>query len=265
MDSLEQDDTFDDYDWLPINAGSVLQQPYPTPTPFSPIQAPTQPFSQYMPTPLTAGSGNIAPKVAIPRLASSDALLHGRRRSARACEPCRQRKIKCDGIRPSCGQCAYNNHSCFYEDVKRVRDQKRLGSLVKRVDIYEALLREVEGEVDPLTARKIKKALKVSLVKCQMKSQVSSETRFLCFESRVQTLTVLSSGKLSPKVRNPLETLQTLETISTQMIPLHLWDHSMLSTRLMKTSMRMRIPGLRDSLGRIQKSIGFASWRVTWG
>jgi GMP synthase, PP-ATPase domain/subunit len=140
-----------------INAGSVPQQPYPTP-------APAQAISQYMSAPSAAGSGNIAPKVAIPRLAGSDALLHGRRRSARACEPCRQRKTKCDGIRPSCGQCSYHNHGCFYEDVKRVRDQKRLGYLVKRVDTYEALLRKLEGEVDPPTARKIKKALKVSLL-----------------------------------------------------------------------------------------------------
>ncbi|KAJ5706372.1 hypothetical protein N7536_002061 [Penicillium majusculum] len=162
MDNLDfQDDTYDDYDWMPLNAEAVPQQSYPTPIPFSPIQAPAQAYSQYMSAPLAAGSGSTAPKVAIPRLAGSDALLHGRRRSARACEPCRQRKIKCDGIRPSCGQCAYHNHSCFYEDVKRVRDQKRLGSLVKRVDTYEALLRELEGEVDPPTARKIKKALKV--------------------------------------------------------------------------------------------------------
>ncbi|KAJ5496261.1 hypothetical protein N7463_008248 [Penicillium fimorum] len=113
-----------------------------------------------MSAPSAFGSGSTAPKVAIPRLAGSDALLHGRRRSARACEPCRQRKIKCDGTRPLCGQCVYNNHTCAYEDVKRVRDQKRLGSLVKRVDTYEALLRDLEVEADPPTARKIKKALK---------------------------------------------------------------------------------------------------------
>ncbi|KAK4866858.1 hypothetical protein LT330_008021 [Penicillium expansum] len=162
MDNTENqnDTTFDDYDWMPLNAASAHQHPYPTPISFSPTQAPTQAFSQYMSAP-PPSAGSTTPKVAIPRLAGSDALLHGRRRSARACEPCRQRKIKCDGIRPSCGQCAYHNHSCAYEDVKRVRDQKRLGSLVKRVDKYEALLRELEVEVDPPTARKIKKALKV--------------------------------------------------------------------------------------------------------
>ncbi|KAJ5177378.1 uncharacterized protein N7500_000077 [Penicillium coprophilum] len=151
------DPTFE-YNWTPLDAAPV-SHPYPTPIPLSPTQVPAQGF-QYIPAQSTYGSGS-TPKVAIPRLASSDALLHGRRRSARACEPCRQRKIKCDGIRPLCGQCVYHNHTCSYEDVKRVRDQKRLGSLVKRVDTYEALLRDLEVEADPPTARKIKKALKV--------------------------------------------------------------------------------------------------------
>lgn len=160
----QDDGNFEDYDWIPsVNAGSAPQQPYPTPIPLSPIQAPAQAFSEYTPAP-SASIGSTAPKVAIPRLAGSDTFAHGRRRSARACEPCRQRKIKCDGIRPSCGQCAYHNHSCSYEDVKRVRDQKRMGCLVKRVEAYEALLRELEAEVDLPTARKIKKALKVSPV-----------------------------------------------------------------------------------------------------
>jgi hypothetical protein len=145
------------------------EQPYPTPNPFSPQTAAT---AQTVPQPYqsTASSsssvrgslppGASIPKVAIPRLAGTD-ISHGRRRSARACEPCRQRKIKCDGLRPCCSQCTYYNHSCYYEDVKRVRDQKRLGSLAKRVEAYESLLRELEGEVDPLTSRKIRKAMKV--------------------------------------------------------------------------------------------------------
>jgi hypothetical protein len=155
----ENQETFEDW---PFSSGSgsvpVPQHSYPTPLPFSTIQ--TQPFSPHIAQPASAST----PKVAIPRLAGSDPFTPGRRRSARACEPCRQRKIKCDGIRPSCGQCAYHNHSCSYEDVKRVRDQKLLGSLIKRVDTYEALLRELETEVDLPTARKIKKALKVSPV-----------------------------------------------------------------------------------------------------
>lgn len=165
----DNQENFNAYDWIPLNTESpVPHLPYPTPVPFSPNPALTAQGVQHMSTASSSssapGSGSTpAPKVAIPRLVAADAALHGRRRSARACEPCRQRKIKCDGTRPSCGQCVYHNHQCAYEDVKRVRDQKRLGSLAKRVEAYEALLRDLEAEVDLPTAKKIRKAMKVSL------------------------------------------------------------------------------------------------------
>ncbi|KAJ5389145.1 uncharacterized protein N7496_000213 [Penicillium cataractarum] len=129
-------------------------------------------YSSYPPSMLPSGFSNpdqrLAPpsdnvgnnKVAIPRLAAPTTY-RGRRRSARACEPCRQRKIKCDGVRPTCGQCSYHNSQCLYEDVKRVRDQKMLELLSKRTERYESLLRDLEGDVDTPTARRIRKALKV--------------------------------------------------------------------------------------------------------
>ncbi|EPS30972.1 hypothetical protein PDE_05926 [Penicillium oxalicum 114-2] len=110
-------------------------------------------------------------KVAIPRLAPSTAY-RARRRSARACETCRLRKTKCDGTRPSCGQCVAQNNKCVYEDIKRVRDQKLLGLLSKRTEEYESLLRDLEGRVDGPTARKIRKALK----KCQSKDRKPSKS-----------------------------------------------------------------------------------------
>lgn len=102
-----------------------------------------------------------APKVAIPRANVSESASHRRRRSARACEPCRQRKVKCDGIRPVCRLCAENNIACKYLDIKRVREQKQLGVLARKVDRYEDLLRELEPESDAGLARKIQRALKV--------------------------------------------------------------------------------------------------------
>ena len=102
-----------------------------------------------------------AAKVAIPRTTSASSQSQ-RRRSARACEPCRQRKIKCDGNKPVCRQCIDHNVSCFFVDVKRVRDQKQLGFLGKKVEQYEQLLQDLEKEVDDNAARRIRRALKVS-------------------------------------------------------------------------------------------------------
>ncbi|GLA17943.1 hypothetical protein AnigIFM62618_005096 [Aspergillus niger] len=103
-------------------------------------------------------SGSAA-KVAIPRTTSASSQSQ-RRRSARACEPCRQRKIKCDGSKPVCRQCIDHNVSCFFVDVKRVRDQKQLGLLGKKVEQYERLLQELEKEVDENAARRIRKVLR---------------------------------------------------------------------------------------------------------
>ncbi|PWY78107.1 fungal-specific transcription factor [Aspergillus sclerotioniger CBS 115572] len=102
-----------------------------------------------------------AAKVAIPRTTSASSQSQ-RRRSARACEPCRQRKIKCDGNKPVCRQCIDHNVSCFFVDVKRVRDQKQLGFLGKKVEYYEQLLQDLEREVDENAARRIRRALKAS-------------------------------------------------------------------------------------------------------
>lgn len=172
------------------SAGSLVPpyNPFPTPNTHSPSEASAtalpQPFQSNSPSvsPVPGsipGSipgpalGAVGSKVAIPRLVPSD-VSHGRRRSARACEPCRQRKIKCDGLRPSCGQCVYHHQQCSYEDVKRVRDQKRLGSLAKRVEAYEALLRDLESEVDLETARKITRTMKVC---SEISDSVSPESR----------------------------------------------------------------------------------------
>ncbi|KAJ5096347.1 hypothetical protein NUU61_005703 [Penicillium alfredii] len=141
----------------------------------SPISPSAQATSATLAAPHSSASSSSVPgssrsnvpppnKVAIPRIASADTPARSRRRSARACEPCRRRKIKCDGRRPSCSQCNSNNIRCAYEDVKRVREQKQIGSLSRRVEQYESLLRDLEGEFDASTTRRIKEALQVIVV-----------------------------------------------------------------------------------------------------
>ncbi|KAJ0420390.1 hypothetical protein BJY00DRAFT_301573 [Aspergillus carlsbadensis] len=99
-----------------------------------------------------------APKIAIPR-ATSAKTSSQRRRSARACEPCRQRKVKCDGGRPECRKCREHGLGCSYIDIKRIRDQKQLGVLSRKVERYEKLLRQLENDLDPGTTKRIRKAL----------------------------------------------------------------------------------------------------------
>ncbi|RDH26600.1 C6 transcription factor [Aspergillus welwitschiae] len=101
-----------------------------------------------------------AGKVAIPRItcASSQSQV---RRCTKACGPCQQRKTKCDGNKPVCRPCVDHNVSCFYTDVKRVRDRKQLSVLQRKVEQYERLLHDLE-EVDGDVARRIRTALRGS-------------------------------------------------------------------------------------------------------
>lgn len=127
--------------------------------------APPHPHSHAQPPPFGVTPLHPHPsrpaKVAIPRSASNGSHKYRRHRSARACEPCRNRKIKCDGNKPVCRQCVEQKITCTFLDVKRVREQKQLGVLARKVERYEEVLRELEPDVDIAAAKRIRKALKV--------------------------------------------------------------------------------------------------------
>lgn len=57
-------------------------------------------------------------KVAIPRSASSNTVPN-RGRVSRACENCRDQKVKCSGQRPTCQRCQESGIQCSYGDRKR--------------------------------------------------------------------------------------------------------------------------------------------------
>lgn len=71
-----------------------------------------------------------AAKVAIPRLkrsldsGDSNAKGNNRHRVTHACEPCRHRKTKCSGERPTCRHCQDFKIACYYADGKRDRVKK---------------------------------------------------------------------------------------------------------------------------------------------
>ncbi|KAA8903266.1 fungal-specific transcription factor domain-containing protein [Sphaerosporella brunnea] len=71
-----------------------------------------------------------------------------RRNISRACEPCRQRKVKCDGQRPICGHCTDYKLDCFYGGTKKELTEKRLRDLEIRVETYATLLRGLQPFAD---------------------------------------------------------------------------------------------------------------------
>ncbi|KAL2122554.1 hypothetical protein VTJ04DRAFT_3009 [Mycothermus thermophilus] len=63
-----------------------------------------------------------------------------------ACMICRRRKLKCDGIKPSCSTCARLGHTCTYAEERRKSGPKRgyVKELEKRLKQVETLLKNQE-------------------------------------------------------------------------------------------------------------------------
>ncbi|KAK6353326.1 hypothetical protein TWF696_005296 [Orbilia brochopaga] len=93
--------------------------------------------------------GSTSSKVAIPRLKRDPELAtfgpqqgSEKSRVSHACEPCRQRKTKCDGGRP-CRHCFEFRINCFYGDGKREKAKNEARYLQERVETYEKTLENI--------------------------------------------------------------------------------------------------------------------------
>ncbi|KAH8697506.1 putative C6 transcription factor Prf [Talaromyces proteolyticus] len=65
-----------------------------------------------------------------------------------ACVICRKRKLKCDGIKPTCGTCARVGHNCAYDEVRKKSGPKRgyVKQLEARLAQVETFIRNKEPE-----------------------------------------------------------------------------------------------------------------------
>lgn len=97
-------------------------------------------------------------RVAIPRLLNTD-FRHKPGRTGRACDECRARKAKCDGVRPTCSFCDKQQMKCYYSEPKRKREQTELELARNRADGFEKVLREILNEVTAPVSKKIKGVL----------------------------------------------------------------------------------------------------------
>ncbi|KAF9398064.1 hypothetical protein BGX21_008215 [Mortierella sp. AD011] len=73
-----------------------------------------------------------------------------RKRLTQACDPCRKKKIKCNGNKPSCGNCAKLDIQCTYLPSMKKRGPRQgyIELLEKRLDKMEKLLQNGPGVVD---------------------------------------------------------------------------------------------------------------------
>ncbi|KAI0880369.1 uncharacterized protein GGS22DRAFT_175095 [Annulohypoxylon maeteangense] len=76
-----------------------------------------------------------------------------------ACMICRKRKLRCDGIKPSCSTCTRLGHACAYDEVRRKSGPKRgyVKALEERLKQVETLLNKAQEppsfNVSPDTAK----------------------------------------------------------------------------------------------------------------
>ncbi|PFH55480.1 hypothetical protein XA68_18194 [Ophiocordyceps unilateralis] len=70
-----------------------------------------------------------------------------------ACMICRKRKLKCDGLRPSCSTCSRLGHSCAYDEQRRKSGPKRgyVKALEERLKQVETMLK-TQDPVPPCTS-----------------------------------------------------------------------------------------------------------------
>ena len=71
-------------------------------------------------------------------------------RIAQACDRCRSKKIRCDGVRPTCSQCAAVGFECRTSDKlsRRAFPRGYTESLEERVRALESELRELKDQLD---------------------------------------------------------------------------------------------------------------------
>ncbi|KAL4995116.1 fungal-specific transcription factor domain-containing protein [Aspergillus recurvatus] len=110
-------------------------------------------------------------------------------RIAQACDRCRSKKIRCDGIRPCCTQCANVGFECKTSDKlsRRAFPRGYTESLEERVRTLEAEVRELKSLLD-------EKDEKIDVL------------------SRIHSFTSPAQQKATPAVRSPAQTSQPAPT-----------------------------------------------------
>ncbi|OAX83927.1 hypothetical protein ACJ72_01718 [Emergomyces africanus] len=141
------------------------QQPQPSPlnipnsSSFTNIFVePTESASHSLPSPTRVES-----KIAIPRLQrpghSQPSPTGERQRVSHACDPCRKRKSKCDGLRPVCSRCRDQEVTCVYLDGKREKLKRYTKNNAAKVVAYEKLLYDILPHQKPEMQQTIRNTL----------------------------------------------------------------------------------------------------------
>ncbi|PWY61710.1 hypothetical protein BO83DRAFT_350807 [Aspergillus eucalypticola CBS 122712] len=90
-------------------------------------------------------------KLLIPRARAQVSISSPRSRTLQACDPCRNRKAKCNGAKPTCINCERLAIECTYSEQRRSRERKELDQLKDIIQRHDRLIRSILSRLlDPL-------------------------------------------------------------------------------------------------------------------
>ncbi|KAG9095508.1 hypothetical protein FS749_010316 [Ceratobasidium sp. UAMH 11750] len=80
--------------------------------------------------------------------------------ATRACNGCRRRRCKCDGVHPTCGTCTFYGHECSWsreDDARRPATKQLVETLRTKIQVLEAEVARLQaqtnlGEVTPVVS-----------------------------------------------------------------------------------------------------------------
>lgn len=112
-------------------------------------------------------------------------------RIAQACDRCRSKKIRCDGIRPTCTQCSNVGFECKTSDKlsRRAFPRGYTESLEDRVRVLEAEVRDLKDLLDEKDE------------KIEMLSKMHGNHRRLSMESALSVPSAMNSPTLDVRTR----------------------------------------------------------------
>ncbi|QSS55096.1 C6 transcription factor [Histoplasma capsulatum var. duboisii H88] len=120
---------------------------------------PTEASNRVMSSSPTRGDAKIAiPRLQRPAQNQPSAALE-RQRVSHACDPCRKRKSKCDGLRPVCSRCRDQEITCVYLDGKREKLKRYTKNNAAKVAAYEQLLCDILPHQTPEMQQTIRNTL----------------------------------------------------------------------------------------------------------
>ncbi len=153
-------------------------------------------------------------------------------RIAQACDRCRSKKIRCDGIRPSCTQCTNVGFECKTSDKlsRRAFPRGYTESLEERVRVLEAEVRDLKELLDEKDE------------KIDMLSRMHARSPTAFSTARPSTQSPASSG-----VRE--ESQEKEDTFKVQQAPLLLDDLNKDSYFVGSSSGRTLVGKIHDLLG----------------